>query len=324
MKVFARVGFLSLLACLGSHAVIADSPISTASVNTEITSAATGETLLLRTQTGRYLALHFIPASGAANDSADDAEFVNAAVRNGARLAGVREIFVVEASRDRAAEWAKQNGTGVADLFADAGGALAAELLLKPAQATPLSVPATIVFDQNGSELFRQVGANRKDRPTFGAFEQRFTKATQAGAIKEYNLPKGQRLALDGYDTVAYFTEGKAVKGKSAFISTYRGVMYQFASDANRSLFAKDPENYLPTYGGWCATAMGAKGTKVEIDPTNFKVSGGRLFLFYKDFFSDALKDWNKHEAEWEPAADTNWKKLSGEDASGRVQERPR
>jgi hypothetical protein len=59
---------------------------------------------------------------------------------------------------------------------------------------------------------------------------------------------------------------------------------------------------------------MGAKGTKVEIDPTNFKVKDGRLFLFYKGTFSDALKDWNKHEAEWEPAADRNWKKLTNEE----------
>jgi hypothetical protein len=60
---------------------------------------------------------------------------------------------------------------------------------------------------------------------------------------------------------------------------------------------------------------MGAKGTKVEIDPTNFKVKDGRLHLFYKDFFSDALKDWNRNEKEWEPKADTNWKKTTGEDA---------
>ena len=51
--------------------------------------------------------------------------------------------------------------------------------------------------------------------------------------------------------------------------------------------------------------------TKVEIDPTNFKVKDGRLHLFYKDFFSDALKDWNKNEKEWEPKADANWKKTT-------------
>lgn len=324
MNVFSRIGLVSLLTFSGTHAVIADSPISTASVTNGITSAVTGETLLLRTEMGRYLALQFIPAEGSADDSAADAEFVKNAARNSSRLAGVRVVFVLEASPDRGAEWAKQYGNGLPELFIDGGGALASELRLNSAKATPLSVPATVVFDQSGTELFRQVGANRQDRLAFGAFEQRFTKATQAGAIKEYNLPKGQRLALEGYDTVAYFTEGKAVKGKSALVSTYRGVTYQFASEANRSLFAKEPEKYLPTYGGWCATALGAKGTKVEIDPTNFKVSGGRLFLFYKDFFSDALKDWNKHEAEWEPAADTNWKKLSGEATSKPVNQQPR
>ena len=59
------------------------------------------------------------------------------------------------------------------------------------------------------------------------------------------------------------------------------------------------------------------KGTKVEVDPTNFKVKEGRLHLFYKSLFGDAQKDWNQHEREWEPAADINWKKLTGEEARG-------
>ncbi|MBS0191985.1 MAG: YHS domain protein [Planctomycetes bacterium] len=146
----------------------------------------------------------------------------------------------------------------------------------------------------------------------YSEFEARFTAETQSPALKDYNLPKGSRLAIEGYDPVSYFA-GRPVKGDPKFSSTWRGVMYQFADAANRDKFNANPDAFTPTYGGWCATAMAYKASKVEIDPTNFKVKDGRLHLFYKDFFSDALKEWNKHETEWEPKADTNWKKISGE-----------
>jgi hypothetical protein len=89
-------------------------------------------------------------------------------------------------------------------------------------------------------------------------------------------------------------------------------VTYWFASEENKKLFTESPAKYLPTYGGWCATAM-AKGEKVEIDPTNFKVTNGRLFLFLKAFYANAIKDWNKDESGQTVKADANWKKIAGE-----------
>ena len=86
--------------------------------------------------------------------------------------------------------------------------------------------------------------------------------------------------------------------------------MYRFASAASRDKFNVDPTRYLPAYGGWCATAM-AKGDKVEIDPKNFKVTNGRLFLFYKGLFGNALNDWNKDEAGLTVMADSHWKELA-------------
>jgi YHS domain-containing protein len=117
---------------------------------------------------------------------------------------------------------------------------------------------------------------------------------------------------LQGYDPVAYFTKNAATKGLPALHAEYQGVTYQFASLENKKAFTEHPEKYLPTYGGWCATAM-AKGEKVEIDPTNFKVTNGRLFLFFKAFYANALKDWNKDETGLMAKADANWKKISGE-----------
>jgi YHS domain-containing protein len=132
-----------------------------------------------------------------------------------------------------------------------------------------------------------------------------------AAAIQHYNLGK-DKVALSGYDPVGYFTLNKALKGRKEINAQHRGVTYWFASEENKKLFTESPAKYLPTYGGWCATAM-AKGEKVEIDPTNFKVTNGRLFLFFKAFYANALKDWNKDEPGQTAKADANWKKIAGD-----------
>jgi YHS domain-containing protein len=120
-------------------------------------------------------------------------------------------------------------------------------------------------------------------------------------------------LALRGYDPVSYFPAGgtKPAKGEPAREVVYRGVRYRFASDANRDAFKADPEAYEPAYGGWCATAM-CKGEKVEIDPAAFRVTDGRLFLFYTGLFADARKDWTKDEPANIRTADDQWRRLSG------------
>lgn len=125
---------------------------------------------------------------------------------------------------------------------------------------------------------------------------------------KEYNLENG--LAIQGYDPVAYFTQKKAVKGKSSIATTYDGVIYYFSSNDNKELFKKNPSGYEPQYGGWCAYAMGAKGEKVEVDPETFKIINGKLFLFYNAYFNNTLKSWNKDEANLNRKADANWKKI--------------
>ena len=119
---------------------------------------------------------------------------------------------------------------------------------------------------------------------------------------------------MQGYDVTAYFLDKKAAKGDEKISAEYRGLTYRFAGEPHREAFVAAPRKFLPTYGGWCASAMGDDGSKVAIDPANFKVKDGRLFLFYKSIFANALTDWNKNEKKWEPAADANWKKLTREE----------
>jgi YHS domain-containing protein len=134
-------------------------------------------------------------------------------------------------------------------------------------------------------------------------FAQTATKRTS-----EFNLEK--KVAIQGYDPVAYFTQKKAVKGKSTIASSYEGVIYYFSSQASKDAFAKNPASYEPQYGGWCAYAMGATGEKVEIDPETFKIVDGKLNLYYNAYFNNTLKSWNKDEVNLKKKADANWKKF--------------
>ena len=102
--------------------------------------------------------------------------------------------------------------------------------------------------------------------------------------------------------------------GKPGLTSRYRGVSYRFESEQNRHKFADNPEKFVPAYGGWCATAM-AEGRKVEVDPEKFKVTEGRLFLFYKGWLGDARKDWNKDEKNLTVRANEQWRKIAPADA---------
>jgi len=58
-------------------------------------------------------------------------------------------------------------------------------------------------------------------------------------------------VAIKGYDTVAYHTEGRALKGKSKFSHKWNDAKWYFSSAENKDLFAADPEHYAPQYGGY-------------------------------------------------------------------------
>lgn len=251
-----------------------------------------------------FVAVHFVGAPGSEGATAA----LHAYRERLWEVAGVYHVFVCRGeAKAEHADWAKGIPADRLMIAMDSDGKLATELEVSPSES------GTVVLDKQGVEVARRESAEVTDWLSFEEFRKLMIEKTRSESVAGYNLPKGKTLAVEGYDLVSYFSDAKAVKGNKESVSWYRGVEYRFATPEHREQFARNPEKYLPTYGGWCASAMGAKGTKVEIDPTNFKVKDGRLFLFYKSAFGDALKDWNKHEAEWEPKADENWEKLSGE-----------
>lgn len=135
-----------------------------------------------------------------------------------------------------------------------------------------------------------------------------FAFAQSALRSKEFNLSKN--VAIQGYDPVAYFTQNKAVKGSKEFAAVAEGVEYYFANADDKTAFLKDWKKYEPQYGGWCAYAMGASGEKVDIDPETFKITNGKLFLFYHSWVNNTLNKWNADEASLHAKADANWAKI--------------
>jgi len=119
-------------------------------------------------------------------------------------------------------------------------------------------------------------------------------------------------IAVSGYDVVSYYDEEGPKKGSSEFTSQYNGVTYQFDSQFNKQKFDKNPIQYIPEYGGWCAYAMGASGDKVKVDPDTYKIIDKKLYLFYNFWGNNTLEPWNEDEQSLKNKADQNWKDLIG------------
>jgi hypothetical protein len=116
-------------------------------------------------------------------------------------------------------------------------------------------------------------------------------------------------VALDGYDPVAYFTDGKPVEGRSGITHEWNGAVWRFATPEHRDLFAADPAKYAPQYGGYCAYAV-SKGYTADIDPEAWKIVDGRLYL---NFDLEVQKLWEQDVPGHVRRADENWPRLERE-----------
>ena len=112
--------------------------------------------------------------------------------------------------------------------------------------------------------------------------------------------------AILGYDTVAYFTAGKPVKGSDSFVAAWMGAKWKFASQAHLDLFKAAPEKYAPQYGGYCAYGV-AIDNLVSIEADKFKIIDGKLYLNYDD---DVQQKWLKNPTGYIKTADSKFQSL--------------
>ena len=97
-------------------------------------------------------------------------------------------------------------------------------------------------------------------------------------------------VAIKGYDTVAYFTEGEAMEGSHEFSHRWLGATWHFASAEHRDLFAADPVKYAPQYGGHCADGVSFGTITTNIDPRAWRIIAGKLYLNYDPGAADGLE----------------------------------
>jgi YHS domain-containing protein len=112
-----------------------------------------------------------------------------------------------------------------------------------------------------------------------------------------------QGIALQGYDPVAFFTDGKPMKGTTQFVSKHDGAIYLFASKADKTAFDGQPEKYEPAFGGYCAYGVSRKKL-VEIDVNAFQIMDQHLLLQYSQGVRDTF---NKDPKGNLAKANANW-----------------
>jgi YHS domain-containing protein len=137
--------------------------------------------------------------------------------------------------------------------------------------------------------------------------EDDFQTAAKSGSTTKVNVDS-QGVIVKGYDVVAYFKQGRPVKGNSAFESTYQGATYLFASSVDKSDFDKDPAKYAPRYGAFCSYGV-TMGLLADLEgPDAFAVYKGRLYLCGNQ---GALKEFKTNIDSNIVKADTNWRLLA-------------
>lgn len=87
-------------------------------------------------------------------------------------------------------------------------------------------------------------------------------------------------MAVSGHDPVAYFTQGRPVKGDARFTTRWNGAQWRFASAENLAAFRANPARYAPQYHGYCAWAV-AQGYTASADPTVWRIVDGKRYLNY-------------------------------------------
>ena len=113
-------------------------------------------------------------------------------------------------------------------------------------------------------------------------------------------------LSINGYDPVAYFTDGRPVQGRSDYEYLWHKLRWRFASSEHRDMFSKEPNRYAPQYDGYCAMGVtnDAAAHKDAVDPNAWAIVDGKLYL-NNNRFAHAL--WSVNKGANIASADGNW-----------------
>jgi len=112
-----------------------------------------------------------------------------------------------------------------------------------------------------------------------------------------------KRVEADGYDLVSYHIDAKAVEGSDKLSVQIDDVHYYFSSVEHQILFEKTPEKFLPKYGGYCAIGIAIYDRKYNVDPEDFLIDDGELYLFCPG----EIDNWITDKENLKKLADQKW-----------------
>jgi len=121
------------------------------------------------------------------------------------------------------------------------------------------------------------------------------------------NVSGASKVALSGYDPVAFFSDSKAVSGSPFISAEHQGATYFFASEEHKQLFVAKPDTYVPQFGGFCAFGV-AIGKVLPVDIRTWQVREGKLYL---NLNAEILKGFNADFAGNLAKAQKNWPELA-------------
>src|SRR5258708_414479 len=99
-------------------------------------------------------------------------------------------------------------------------------------------------------------------------------------AVDGVNTGYFGNVAIQGYDPVAYFTDGRGTMGSPKISKKWRGATCHLVSVEHRDAFVSEPVRYAPQYGGFCTLGAAFEQASANIDPGAWRIVDGKLFLF--------------------------------------------
>lgn len=121
-----------------------------------------------------------------------------------------------------------------------------------------------------------------------------------------YSTGPNDTIALQGADIVAYYTEGKYMKGSNTHQTTYSGTIWLFSSETNLIKFKNSPESFLPQYHGFSAIDV-SNGKLTPSLPTLWHIHKNKLYFNHS---AQGHYKWLKNKGSHIINGDKQWKKM--------------
>lgn len=166
------------------------------------------------------------------------------------------------------------------------------------------NTPVSSVADTSTADPSAVAGASANSSTSTSAKSTQETSTTNTQPVRYFVGDSG--IAIRGTDPVAYFTQGRPTAGRAEYTYSWNNVTWQFDSAENRDLFAANPEQYAPQYGGFCAWAV-SEGYTAPIDPNAWRIVDDKLYLNYS---RNIQRRWERDIPGNISKANANWPEL--------------